>query len=214
MKYSNSILKKVLRFRRQIRLKYALKNVKLFNGMKILDIGCGPDGRSFSDFIKPDYRIIGADILPVERVKHQHPNFIYINISGADLEFEDNYFDLVVTIGMLEHITDPAIFEKITNNIKRLSEQHIVIVPYKYAWIEPHWGIPLFPIIRPMIQNYLVKTFNICNHRQSIKNDINFIKKHYVWYSNSEYSKIFPSSRIKLLPFYDTIGIIKSRKDS
>ncbi len=73
-----SVIRKVLAYRRRSRVDFMLSKVVVANNMKVIDIGCGVDGRSFDDYVPEDWEITGVDILPIERVHHKHPRFSYI----------------------------------------------------------------------------------------------------------------------------------------
>lgn len=200
---------RILITRRRLRINQALSKIATKQDMRIIDIGCGIDGRSFEDFISPEWKIIGVDLLDKEKINHSHPNFFYVKGDASDLsQFDDNEFDLAVSIGMLEHITDKTMFERAVSNIRRVAKQYIVIVPYKFALIEPHYRFPLFPIIPYSAKLKIIKLLNINNHREAIINDPEYVNKHYIWLSNSEYKKYFPESIIYIAPTMDTIAIV------
>jgi len=174
--------------------------------MKILDVGCGVDGRSFSDHVKITHHITGIDLFDKSDIFNKHPNFTYIKKNANNLKaFKDKSMDLVISIGMLEHITSNKEYIKICNEIKRVGKQYIVVVPYKYAWIEPHYGIPFFGCMPLFFQILLIKIFNLSNHR----NNINYFLDNFIWRSNKEYLKDFENSKIKLLPTLEMIAIFK-----
>lgn len=206
-------IKKILSVRRKIRIIHALSKVTKKTDMKIIDIGCGIDGRSFEDFIPLNWQVVGVDLKDEERINHTHPNFKYIKRDASDLSrFKDKNFDLAVSVGMLEHITNETAFKKIISEISRLAKQYIVIVPYKYCWIEPHYGIPFFPLYPYSFKLQMVKFFNLSGHREVVKKDPSYIRNNYMWLSNSEYQKLFPESNIYLSPTADTIAIVKKDK--
>ena len=179
--------------------------------MKIIDIGCGVDGRSFDDYVPSQWQIVGIDIHPVEQVDHKHRNFTYLRQDAQDLSrFKDQEFDLAVSIGMLEHITDEETFSNIVSEIRRVAKQYIVVVPYKYCWIEPHYGVPFFPLLPYPVKLALVKALNLSNHREAVNNDPEYINKNYRWLSNKEYKVVFPDSKIHLLPTLETIAITRT----
>lgn len=206
-----SVIRKVLAFRRKRRVDFMLSKIITKEDMKIIDIGCGVDGRSFDAYVPPDWEITGVDILPVERVQHQHPNFIYLKQDAQDLSrFKDQGFDLAVSIGMLEHITEESVFKSIVSEIMRVAKQYVVVVPYKYCWIEPHYGVPFFPLLPYSVKLAFVKTFNLSNQREVVRRDPDYINKNYRWLSNAEYREEFHDSIIYLLPTLETIAIIKT----
>lgn len=109
---------------------------------------------------------------------------------------------------MLEHITKEVSFRKIVSEIRKVAKQHIVVVPYKYPLIEPHYGVPLFPIVPYSIKLALVKLFNLSGHRSAVTENRDYIRQNYRWLSNAEYREVFPGSTIYLLPTLDVIAII------
>ena len=206
-----SVIQKVLAYRRKKRFDFILSKVITKEKMKVIDIGCGIDGCSFGAYASPDWKIIGIDIKPVEQIHHQHPNFTYFKQDAQNLSrFKDREFDLAVCIGMLEHIIEVSVFNSIVSEIRRVAKQYIVIVPYKYCWLEPHFSIPFFPLLPYSVKMGLIKVFNLNNDREAARRDSDFVNKHTRWLSNAEYRKIFPDSTIYLLPTLETIAIIRT----
>jgi len=208
-----SVIRKVLAYRRKARVGFVLSKIITTDKMKIIDIGCGNDNRSFGAYVPANCEITGVDILPVEQIRYKHPNFTYIKQDAQDLSrFKDNEFDLAVSIGMLEHITGEIEFKNIVSEIRRVAKQYIVIVPYKYCWIEPHYCIPFFPLFPYSFKLALVKALNLNDHRDLVRRDPDYIKKNFRWLSNAEYRAKFLDSNIYLLPTLETIAIIRSNQ--
>ena len=208
-----SVIRKLLHYRRKARANFMLSKIVIANNMKVIDIGCGIDGRSFEEYVPEDWEITGVDILPAERVRHKHPGFQYIRQDAQDLSrFQDHEFDLAISIGMIEHITEEPRFKRIVSEIRRVAKQYIVIVPYKYCWIEPHYGVPFFPLFPYPIKLAVVKRLNLSNHRSSVTRDPEYIKKNYRWLSNAQYKAEFPDSTIHLLPTLEMIAIIRKAR--
>jgi len=205
-----SFVRDALASRRRARVDFMLSKVNVRPSMKVLDVGCGFDGRSFDDYAPADWEITGVDIIAPEGVHHTHPNFNYLEQDARDLSrFADDEFDLAVCVGMMEHITDPVTFRAIVSEMLRVSKQYIVVVPYKYAWIEPHYGVPFFPLLPYSAKVWLVKTLNLSGHRSAVLADSEYINKHYRWLSNDEYRQEFPASTIDVLPTREMIAITK-----
>jgi ubiquinone/menaquinone biosynthesis C-methylase UbiE len=203
-------IRKILIFRRRSRVNFILSKVVTADNMKIVDIGCGIDGRSFEDHIPHNWKITGVDILSTEKIRHRHPNFVYMKQDAQDLScFKDKEFDLAVSIGMLEHIIEESAFNRIISEMKRVAKQYIVVVPNKYCWIEPHYGMPFFPILPYSIKLALIKTFNLSKQRDKVTKEPDLIKQTIKWLSNKEYKRVFPDSRIYLLPTLETIAIVR-----
>ena len=113
-------------------------------------------------------KIVGIDLHDRTRTNHSHPNFTYLKQNAQDLsQFANEEFDLAVSVGMLEHITDDVVFGRIASEIQRVAKQYIVVVPYRYCWIEPHYGVPFFPLFPYPLKLVMVKLFNLSNDRPS-----------------------------------------------
>lgn len=83
--YKTKFLQSLLLKRRIKRVEFILSKVNVFDGMSILDIGCGPNGRSFEDHIPHNYKITGIDIIDEEKVKTDYPNFKYLKHNAENL---------------------------------------------------------------------------------------------------------------------------------
>ena len=59
-----SVIRKVLAYRRKSRVDFMLSKVVVANNMKVIDIGCGIDSRSFDAYVPENWEITGVDIFP------------------------------------------------------------------------------------------------------------------------------------------------------
>tara|TARA_B100000886_G_scaffold335824_1_gene293531 strand:- start:33352 stop:34023 length:672 start_codon:yes stop_codon:yes gene_type:complete len=107
---------------------------KLPQKAKILDVGCGK-GYLLYDFLKviPDADIYGLDVskYAVENSKQEiRENLIVGNAS--DLPYEDNFFDLVISINTLHCLEAPNLFKSI-KEIERVgkSNKYICVESYR-----------------------------------------------------------------------------------
>lgn len=208
--YNSKFLQRILNRRRQYRVDFLLSKVNCFPGMFVLDVGCGPDGRSLEVFLPNGYQIVGIDLYDERDVKITHPKFIYYKQDAKNLErFYDKQFHLTFCIGMMEHICDRAILETIASEIDRVSKQYIIVVPWKYAWIEPHFKFPFFQLMPSGLKRNLTILLNLHNLGERIKQDNAYIQKHYQWFSNGEWRQIFVDSKVYLTPTLETIAIVK-----
>ncbi|MEO8753724.1 MAG: class I SAM-dependent methyltransferase [Casimicrobiaceae bacterium] len=205
-----SVIQDILSYRRKRRVAFMLSHVSTKEGMNVIDIGCGPNGRSFDDFVPADWSVTGVDILPAAEVHHAHPNFTYVERDAQHLDcFAAHAFDLAVSIGMLEHVTDEPSFNRVVSQIRRVAKQYVVVVPYRYGWIEPHFGVPWFALLPYAVQVALVKAFNLSNARESVQRDRDYLKKQFRWLSNAEYQAAFTDATIYVLPTCETIAITR-----
>ena len=208
--YNLRFLQRLLYRRRQHRVTFLLSKVNCFPGMSILDVGCGPDGRSLEVFLPNDYQTVGIDLYDEREVKVNHPQFTYFQQDAQNLgRFYDKQFHLTISIGMMEHICDLMMLKRIASEIDRVSKQFIVVVPWKYAWLEPHFRFPFFQLMPPGLQRTLTLTLNLHNLRDKVRQDHDYIPKNYQWLSNREWQQIFVGSKIYLIPTLETIAIVK-----
>ena len=204
-------LRRFLGSRRRARFQFLISQVRTWDGMRVIDLGCGREGRSTTSLAPPSWQIVGVDRAPSGRVQHRHPGFTYRRGDVTDLsEFEDGSFDLAVSVGLLEHVTEPAAFAAAAAEIQRVAAQYALVVPFRYAWIEPHYFVPFYPILHRRIQNGLVRVFNLHGQRSRVAADPGFIDRRVTWRSNAEYRAAFPGSRTVLMPTKETVAIVKS----
>lgn len=204
-------VQRVLRWRRSKRIRYILSMVKTWPGMKVLDVGCGHDGRSFESIVSNDYMITGIDLFDPHEINISHPHFRYHKQDASDLSmFDSKQFDLVISIGMMEHICERSILKQMAREIERVAQQWVIIVPWKYTLIEPHFKFPLFQLLPPSIQKWLTIGLNLHGLEKALRRDHSFISSHYQWLANNEWVKIFRANEARVLPpFFDVVAIIK-----
>jgi len=102
-----------------------LKTIKLRSGMKILDAGCGT-GDWCIDYAKAGCGVTGIDfmddLIQLARVNAQKAslNIQFINQNLESYTSNHEYFDLVTSVTVLQHITDDERFKKSISNIFKL----------------------------------------------------------------------------------------------
>lgn len=206
-----SPVRHLLAARRRARFRFLVSQVRTWDGMRVLDLGCGRSGRSTTDFAPASWSIVGVDLLPPDRIAHRHPGFSYVRRSACDMDcFGDGEFDLAISIGLLEHLTDRAAFADAAREIQRVACQYALVVPYRYAWIEPHYFVPFFPVLPRRLQNLAIRTFNLHRQRARVRADPDFLDRRVRWRSNAEYRGAFPGSRTRLTPTLETVVIARS----
>lgn len=110
--------------------------------IKILEVGCAT-GKDFVRFFpgRKDLQITGIDL--VDRGLRQD-NFTMIVGDGENIGFPDKYFDIAITIGVLEHIRPFEKLAKVVSEIDRVSKTFVHLVPSIDSLIEPHLLTPLW----------------------------------------------------------------------
>lgn len=107
---------------------------EISDGQKVLDIGCGIG--TFTAMVKgmyPNCDVWGTDIS--DKVTHQNwvenPSIKYIAQPVGEMkDVPDNYFDVVFSGEVLEHIEDPSILFKDALRVLKHRGKFIVTTPY------------------------------------------------------------------------------------
>ena len=110
--------------------------------IKVLEVGCS-NGRDFIQFLPKDrFEIWGADIDPNCGVE----NINFVTADAENLPFRDGEFDLVVSIGLLEHIEPVEKLCRVIHEFERVGKRQLSVVPSIATLLEPHSGKVLFPL--------------------------------------------------------------------
>jgi len=126
----------VWRFGQERRLAMIERYVPLY-GQRILDAGCGLGLyvralRRFSD------EVYGVDIDP-ERIAQASRELPNLQVAPAEaLPFEDNFFDVVLSHEVLEHVNDDRAAAREAVRVLRPGGRLIVFVPNRWWFFETH----------------------------------------------------------------------------
>ena len=113
--------------------KYLIDRFNLKPGSKILDNGCGR-----GDFLE-GFRVNGIDAygcdLEISMVNKEGSQIIFggVNFEKDKLPFPDDYFDLVFTKSVIEHIHNPSLFLKEMYRVLKPGGRIVVMVPDWYS---------------------------------------------------------------------------------
>jgi ubiquinone/menaquinone biosynthesis C-methylase UbiE len=134
LKYSTSLKRKRVQFINRIAAGNLLDKTWL-DGKKVLEIGCA-HGKDFIQFINyPCVQITGIDIKDQDI---EQDNVTFLKMDAQELPFEDKYFDLCVSFGVLEHIQPIEKLSRVIRQIDRVSKSYAIIVPSISTILEPH----------------------------------------------------------------------------
>jgi len=189
-------LRKILEYRRYFRYRYINHILSIGDNSTVLDVGCGEDGRSYEVFNDTNC-VIGVDVLRPDQLHpslFQRPKFSYVQGDASQLPFHNQWFDAAICIGVLEHITDAAKLQRCCDEIRRVAKKYAIVVPWRYAFIEPHFHIPLFPLLPRSLQIRLI--------RQSTE----YFDSNFQWLSCLTWRHYLPGCKINL--FLDLATII------
>jgi ubiquinone/menaquinone biosynthesis C-methylase UbiE len=107
-------------------LEVTLHLVDKIGGAKtILDVGCGP-GLYCEKLNENGYDIIGVDYSEntIELAKQKYPGITFMVADGYNLPFQDNQFDIVLSIGALQCIIE---HEKFLKELIRVSSKAVIL---------------------------------------------------------------------------------------
>jgi len=107
---------------------------------RVLDVGCGC-GLSFEAF-NDGNKIVGVDF----RRGYSAKNFSFVAADAERLPFLTRSFDVVVSIGCLEHISPIGKLDTCIAEIDRVGRQGAVVVPCITTPLEPHFSQPFWQL--------------------------------------------------------------------
>lgn len=134
------------------RYKKASQMAQVPTRAKVLDIGCR-DG-ALRDYLRIEVQYLGIEIVK----KYESPYVIIRDISEGT-EFENDYFDYVFCIEVLEHVRNPYF---VLNEIKRILKPGgflILSVPNPYHFKEILWNLFNVPDKTGHIYSWTKQTF-------------------------------------------------------
>ena len=103
---------------------------------KILEVGCNRGHNLIAISYCGQYDLYGIDINPYSILvarDNKEINFAWGNIS--DILYKDDYFDLVMSVGVLIHINPEKLKEAITE-VLRVSKKYFLLMEYNYDFEE------------------------------------------------------------------------------
>jgi ubiquinone/menaquinone biosynthesis C-methylase UbiE len=109
--------------------------------LRILDLGCGSGAmlRRFLDFGAEPGNCVGIDLAPnhVQSARRLHPNFVFVEGSGAQLPFADEEFDIVHQATVFTSVLDPEIKRAMASEIMRTLRPGGHFIWYDFAYSNP-----------------------------------------------------------------------------
>ena len=100
-------------FADMVQTKLAFELFEPKKGMHVLDVGCGTGNFSIK-LAKMGLKVTGIDVsvnmlnVAESKAKAEGLEIDFINMDARDIKFEDNYFDGVISMAMLEFIREPS----------------------------------------------------------------------------------------------------------
>lgn len=108
------------------------------NGMRVLDVGCG-EGRFLRKLVdwgaSPEH-LAGADIHPpILNLARElsSPGVQYVLAHADELPFEDGCFDVILIIGVLQHVLDEPLRHKVAKELLRVLADGGIIISFNIS---------------------------------------------------------------------------------
>lgn len=94
--------------------------IDLQDGAKILDVGCGL-GYFLNWISKDGVRGVGVDVDfdVLKKARNLYPRLVFYNESATSLHFDDESFDRIVLLNVIEHI-EPKMHKVVLKEIRRV----------------------------------------------------------------------------------------------
>lgn len=110
-------------------------------GKRIIEVGCGRG----QDFLKHFDELPGIELYGLDLKRRAEldtvENFTFVKADAESIPFDDRFFDVLVSIGVLEHIEPMEKLGRILNECSRVSRSFVHIVPAVSTLWEPHTGV-------------------------------------------------------------------------
>lgn len=162
---------------------------------RILELGCGDGRRSIARYNSTN-EIVGIDLLPPARVRSERPNFHFEQGDASDLaRFPDGAFDVAVSFGMLEHVHPESQIRAVISETRRVAGRYCFVVPHRYAFIEPHFLLPLFALWPDGLKSSLIRRFDVGTQRRNLGGRWQRIN----WLTKREWREQFDDPDVRIL---------------
>jgi SAM-dependent methyltransferase len=117
----------------------AIHGYSAAKGLKVLDIGCG-NGYVLYQYARHGAEVTGVDLtrtavdLSRKRLALGGLSGDFVEVDGNKLPFPDGHFDIVCSMGVLHHISDPRPMVEEIFRVLKPGGRLIVMLYYRYSW--------------------------------------------------------------------------------
>ena len=162
---------------------------------RILELGCGSGGHSVARVATAN-SVVGVDILPPQRVRLRASNFRYVCADAGDLSrFADGEFDVAVSFGMLEHVRPRAHLVAVIGETRRVAGRYCFVVPHRFAFVEPHFLLPLFAIWPARLKSALIRRVPLGSQPRSPTGEWQPIN----WFTKAQWRELFGDPTLRIV---------------
>jgi len=193
--------------------KYLWEDFKEFkqyvkDGDVILDLGCG-NGRVFELFNDKKINYFGVDnceeLIKKAKEKYQSPNAIFLVEDALNLSFENQKFDAIFCIAVLNHIPSKELRIKVLKNIKKVLKKDGILIMTNWNLYQKKY----FPFIIKKFFLTIFSFFNLSKKKLDFgdlfipwKSKNKIIKRYYHAFTIRELSNLFKQTGFRVIKKY------------
>lgn len=175
----------------------------LQDSYRVLDLGCGTYNYANPKTNQKKFYSVGIDIfqesIDESKALGLHDEYKLMNVMDIDTAFEKNYFDTVVALDLIEHLTKEN-SEQLLNKMEHIARKVIIFTPNGFVPQVEHYGNPFqvhlcgWTAQEMKQRGYNVIGFGGLKWFRSETFDLRF-KPTWFWWILSDISQIFARNR-------------------
>lgn len=131
--------------------------------------------------------------------------FTYVVGDACALDYADNYFDVIVSNSVIEHVEDASgvvtwrAQRRYASEVRRVGRSFYVQAPYFWFPMEPHYRRPFFHWLPPPLQAWMLMNFDLRGGRRSdsLHDAYERLNKHPRLPTFGDMKVLFPDARIE-----------------
>ena len=160
--FLDNIFLRILEYNRHKIYQIFLKEINFTTNKKLLDVGTTPVFDGINNYLLNKFKnrknITSLSNLDCSSLKKFFVNINFVKADARQMNFRDNYFDIVYSNAVLEHVGSHNNQLKFIKECFRVSKKIIFIAtPNKYYPIEFHTKIPLLHFLPSKIYRKILK---------------------------------------------------------
>jgi SAM-dependent methyltransferase len=165
---------------------------------RVLELGCGRGHRSVALF-NVQNEITGVDLLDPSEVTPPGANFRYRRLDATDLrDLPDGSFDVAIGVGLLEHLRPRDRLLAAIQETQRVAKRYCFVVPHRYAFIEPHFRMPLFSIWPDALKSFAIRRWRLGTQPRDSRGRWQLLN----WLGKREWRELFADSTLRIESYW------------
>jgi len=163
----------IKKYQKSMKIMSVLSEFKNLSQSKVLDVGCGK-GMIASNIGNFSKEITGVDVEDRRVVKE---GYKFQLVKDEKLPFNDNFFDIVISNQVIEHVNNQNDHIKEIYRVLRKEGICYLATPNRYWIIEPHYYLPFLGILPNRLANLYLRIFINKDYDVKLLSYYNLIKK-------------------------------------